>query len=161
MTEQKKEKTQYLTKSKKLELEQELEHLKKFKRKEVAEDLQHARSLGDISENAEYHEARDEQAKVEERIKYLEDILKNAEIFSNKTKRIEVFLGSTVTLEKKKTEEKKKYHIVGTEESDVEKNKISYLSPLGKAMMGKKKGDTFSFVAPNEVTKEYKVISIE
>lgn len=153
--------TQYLTKDKKEDLEKELDHLKKVRRKEVAEDLQHARSLGDISENAEYHEARDEQAKVEERINKLEEILKNAEVFTEKEKGAEVFLGSSVIIKNKKGGEEKIYQIVGTEESDVSNNKISHLSPLGKSMMGKKKGDMFSFVAPSGAITEYEIKGIK
>lgn len=153
--------SEYLTKEKYKELQEELENLKKNRRKELAEDLQYARSLGDLSENAEYHEARDEQAKVEGRIKYIENILKNASLVSSSPKKTEVFLGSKVTIKNQKTEEVKQYNIVGTEESDISNNKISHLSPLGKAIMGKKKREDFYFITPSGEKRGFKIIEIE
>lgn len=154
------EQIKYLSKSKYKELEDELEYLKKTRRKEVADTLEHARSLGDLSENAEYNEARELQAQIEDRIKELEEILKLAKIVSRPQKG-EVEVGSTVTLQKKGEKTTKKYQVVETEEADIEQNKISYLSPLGKAMMGRKKEEMFSFISPNGGEIKYKIIDIE
>lgn len=141
---------EYLTKEKFDEFTKELAELKNVKRKEVAENLEYAKSLGDLSENAEYHEARDVQAVVEDRIMKLEQLLKHAKIVSA-TSGGAISIGSTVTVEKdgKKVE----YSIVGSEESNIAEGKISMKSPFGQAIMGKKKGEKFSFKAPSgEVT---------
>jgi transcription elongation factor GreA len=150
---------EYLTKNKHEELTVELGHLKTFRRKEVAENLERAKSLGDLSENAEYQEAREDQAKTESRIGQLENILKTAIIVSHK-KGDTAEVGSVVVVKKEKDTEKKTYEIVGSEEADMSAGKISYLSPLGSAMIGKKKEDTFSFDTPNGKV-DYKVVSVE
>lgn len=148
---------EYLTKEKFDEFTAELAELKGKKRKEVAESLEYAKSLGDLSENAEYHEARDTQATIEDRIARLEELLKTAQIVSSNTGDT-VNVGSTVTVEK--DGKKFDYSIVGSEEADVIANKISMKSPFGQAILGKKKGDTFSFTAPSgELT--YKIVSIK
>jgi len=149
----------YLTKEKFEELEQELHNLKTVKRKEVAEKLEYARSLGDLSENAEYHDARNAQAEIESRINYLKEFLKKAEIVK-KTKSDKVQAGSTVTLEKKKDKEKVTYQIVSSEESDILENKISYESPLGSEMIDKKKGEEFTFQTPKG-SVDYIVVDIK
>ena len=154
------EQQEYLTKSKYKELEKELEHLKQVRRKEIADNLEYARSLGDLSENAEYHEARDMQAQIENRIQRLEQVLKSAKIVS-KSKKNEVDLGTVVILRKEDQKKEKKYQLVGSEEADIKQNKISYLSPLGKAIMNKKKGELFSFITPNGEKINYKIIDIE
>ncbi len=136
---------EYLTKEKFDEFTAELAHLKGVRRKEVAESLEYSKSLGDLAENAEYHEARDMQATVEDRIAKLEELLKYASIVSNHNTSA-VGIGSTVTVEK--AGKKFVYSIVGSEESDVATNKISIRSPFGQAIMNKKKGDTFTFKAP-------------
>jgi transcription elongation factor GreA len=137
---------EYLTKEKFDEFTKELAELKSTRRKEVAESLEYAKSLGDLSENAEYHEARDVQATIEDRIAKLEDLLKSAKIVSNhETNAVNV--GSVVTVEKNGT--KSVYTIVGSEEANVVANKISIKSPFGQAIIGKKKGDSFSFTAPS------------
>jgi len=149
----------FLTKDKKKELEIELEELKSVKRGEIAKSLEDAKALGDLSENAEYHQARSDQVKVEERIMKLEDMLKSASIVSKK-KGDEVGIGSTVVIKKNaKDSEKREYTIVGSEESDLLTAKISYASPLGSAMMGKKKGENFTAETPSG-TVEYKVVSV-
>lgn len=152
------EEKQYLTKEKFAELEKELEHLKTVRRKEVAQDLEYAKSLGDLSENAEYHEARDLQANIEDRIGKLEMLLKSAEIVStHKTDKVNV--GSIVTIEKKDGT-KKKYTIVGSEEADISVGKLSVTSPLGESLLGKKKGEKFTFSTPQGKT-DYSVTNIE
>ncbi len=138
---------EYLTKEKYEELQKELEFLRKTKRKEVAEDLEYAKSLGDLSENAEYHEARETQAEVEDRIMKIEAILSSAEIMAAHHTEV-VGIGSTVTIVREGTSEPLKISVVGSEEADVKKGKISLHSPLGEAMIGKKKGETFSFTSP-------------
>ncbi|HEU4677521.1 MAG TPA: transcription elongation factor GreA [Candidatus Paceibacterota bacterium] len=139
----------FLTQEKFEELKKELYHLKTVRRKEVAESLEYARSLGDISENAEYQEARDMQAAIEERIQYLEKVIKEAKIVATTKKGDVVALGSEVTIQKEKTNEAHTYTIVGSEEANIHERKLSFLSPLGEALMGKAKGDTFTFETPN------------
>lgn len=148
---------EYLTQEKYDAFKQELEQLKNVKRKEVAEALEYAKALGDLSENAEYHEARDEQAIVEDRIAKLEGIMKSAVIVKNHDTDT-VNVGSVLTVER--NSKKTHYTIVGTEESDAHMGKISIKSPFGQAVLGKKKGDMFSFEAPNG-TIEYKLIEIK
>lgn len=141
------------------ELKKELEHLHTTRRKEIAEQLEYARSLGDLSENAEYQEAREMQAAVEERVQKLEAILKNAKIVSGGKTDI-VGMGSKVTVQKVGSDDKHTYTIVGAEEADVMTGKISYHSPLGNALLGKKKGDEFSFHTPKG-TQKYKILKVE
>ena len=138
----------FVTQEKFEELKKELEHLKTTRRKEVAESLEYARSLGDISENAEYQEARDMQAAIEERIQYLEKVIKEAKIVAHVKKGDVVGLGSEVTIQKEKDKENRTYTIVGSEEANIHEHKLSYLSPLGEALMGKAKGDVFEFDTP-------------
>jgi len=149
----------YVSKDKYQELQTELKQLTTMKRREVAEDLEHAKSLGDLSENAEYHEARDAQAKLESRIAQVEDILKKAEIIKP-TKGDVVDAGSEVVIAKVKDKVKQTYHIVGPEEADMATGKLSYESPLGRALIGKKKEDTFSFETPKGKV-DYKIVSIK
>lgn len=149
---------EYLTQEKYDEFKTELAELKGKRRKEVAENLEYAKALGDLSENAEYHEARDMQATIEDRIARLEDLLKNAVIVSSKDLTGMVNVGSVVTVEK--DGKKFEYTIVGSEEADASSNKISVRSPFGQAIIGKKKGDSFSYKAPNgEIT--YKLLEVK
>ena len=150
---------EYLTKDKFEEFKKELEHLKTVKRKEVAEALEYSKSLGDFSENQEYQEARDSQAVLEDRISHLETVLKSAKIISTQNANI-VTVGSIITVEKDKDKTKKTYTMVGSEEADASIGKISIRSPLGKAAMGKTKGETFSFETPNGMMS-YKIIDIK
>lgn len=150
---------QYLTKEKLSEFKKELEYLRTEKRKEVAENLEYAKKLGDLSENAEYHEARQEQAEVEDRINHLENLLKTAVILDEQHGDV-VSVGSTVKVKKEGETEVRIYKIVGSEEADMAHGKVSNLSPLGSALLGKKKGEKFSFTTPKgNVT--YTLISIE
>jgi transcription elongation factor GreA len=150
------ENTNYLTPEKFKELENELSILKTTKRKEVANNLEYARSLGDLSENAEYQEAREMQATVEDRIAVIENTLKTAEIVSGERGDI-VSMGSTVTVEGPKG--KQVFKIVGSEEVDTALGKISNHSPIGTVLMGKKKGDTVSVSAPKGQIS-YKIVSV-
>ncbi len=149
----------YLTPEKFEELKKELEHLKTVRRKEIAESLEYARSLGDLSENAEYQEARDMQAAIEERIAYLEKTIKEAKIVAHEKHGDVVSLGSVVTIKKSKDKDKKEYTIVGSEEANIHDRKLSYLSPLGEALMGRTKGDEFEFETPVGKQK-YKVLKV-
>lgn len=130
------------------EMVKELEVLKTVRRTEIAKNLEYARSLGDLSENAEYQEARDLQAATEERIKRLEELVKNAKIMTDGSKRKEVGFGSKVAIHKEGGTEVHEYTIVGSEEADMRHKKLSHISPLGAALMGKKKGDVFTFETP-------------
>lgn len=155
-----KDEKQYLTKEKFSELSKELENLKTVRRKEVAEDLEYAKSLGDLSENAEYHEARDLQANIEDRISKLEQLLKSATVVSTGQSSEMVGVGSIVTVAKNSDSEKKTYTIVGSEEADINQNKVSVSSPIGEAMQGKKKGDEFTFRTP-QGSATYKIVDIK
>lgn len=139
---------EYVTKEKFEELEKELEHLKKIKRREVADNLEYAKSMGDLSENAEYQEAREQQAEVEERISKIEQIIKNAEILSAHHGGI-ITIGSTVVVVKVSDDQKSTYKIVGSEEADISIGLISNNSPLGSSLIGKKKGDSFEVNTPS------------
>jgi len=149
----------FLTPEKFEELKTELEHLKTVRRKEVAESLEYARSLGDLSENAEYQEARDMQAAIEERIAHLEKIMKEAKIVAHAKKGDVVGLGSEVVIQKEKESDNRTYTIVGSEEANIHEHKLSYLSPLGEALMGKVKGDSFVFETPSG-KQTYKVLKV-
>jgi transcription elongation factor GreA len=150
---------EYLTKEKLDELTKELDYLKKTKRREVADSLEYAKSMGDLSENAEYQEARDMQAEVEERIGKLENILKNAEIL-HAHKGGNVTIGSTIVVKKSGDKEAKTFQLVGSEEADILKGKISNQSPIGAAIMGKKKGDKFDIAAPKGKTS-YEIVDVK
>ena len=130
------------------EMVKELEHLKTVRRTEIAQSLEYARALGDLSENAEYQEARDLQAATEERIKRLEEMLKTTKIITEGRKKDEVGFGSKVSIKKEGSADVHEYTIVGSEEADMRVKKLSHVSPLGNALMGKKKGDTFTFETP-------------
>lgn len=151
--------TDYLSKEKYQELEQELADLQLNKRKEVAERLEFAKSLGDLSENAEYHAAREEQAEIEDRITQLETLLKTSQIVSLHHSSV-AEIGTTLTVEKLTDKTKTKLTIVGSEEADVASGRISGQSPLGLALMGKKKGDEVTVQTPRGAVV-YKVVSIE
>ncbi|HWU24236.1 MAG TPA: transcription elongation factor GreA [Candidatus Paceibacterota bacterium] len=131
------------------EMVKELDYLKTVRRTEIAKNLEYARSLGDLSENAEYQEARDLQAATEERIRRLEDLVKRAHILTDGKKKDVVGFGSTVVIKKDGGSDKHEYMIVGSEEADMRAHKLSHVSPLGAALMGKKKGDVFTFETPN------------
>lgn len=131
------------------EMVKELDYLKTVRRTEIAKNLEYARSLGDLSENAEYQEARDLQAATEERIRRLEDLVKRAHILTDGKKKDVVGFGSTVIIKKDGGSDKHEYMIVGSEEADMRAHKLSHVSPLGAALMGKKKGDVFTFETPN------------
>ncbi len=141
------EEKEYLSQEKFDELKKELDYLKSVRRKEIAEQLEFAKGLGDLSENAEYHEARQNQAETEERIAKLEHMLKQAEI-TEKHKGGTVSVGSTVVCQKAGDKTERRYQIVGSEETNTKEGKISNKSPLGEALMGKRNGDKVSYETP-------------
>lgn len=128
-------------------LKEEYEYLKNVRRAEVKEQLKIARSFGDLSENSEYDEARDQQAKVESRIAELEYLIKNAEVVDTDTIKNVVALGTTVVLKYADGKEVT-YHIVGSNEVDPMNKKISDQSPIGSAVVGKKKGASIVIETP-------------
>lgn len=130
------------------EMVKELEYLKTVRRTEIAKNLEYARALGDLSENAEYQEARDLQAATEERIKRLDEMVRTTKIITDGKKKDEVGFGSKVSIKKQGSPDAHEYTIVGSEEADMRVKKLSHVSPLGAALMGKKKGDTFTFETP-------------
>jgi transcription elongation factor GreA len=141
---------QYLTNEKFGELKKELEHLKSVRRKEVADQLEYAKKLGDLSENAEYHQAREDQAEVEDRIGRLENLIKNATIMTAGGGDV-ITVGSTVRLTREGENKSYLYSIVGSEEADMSQGKVSNMSPLGSALLGHKIGDTVKVTAPKGV----------
>lgn len=148
----------YISKEKKAELEEELNLLKTTKRKEILDSLEYARSLGDLSENAEYHQAREDQAKLEDRINKVEEILRESVLVKKHTGNV-VELGTTVTIKKSGDKEKRVYTIVGGEEADTLTGKISNNSPLGLALIGHKVGDIAQFETPKGINK-YEILDI-
>ncbi len=148
----------FLTKQRLEELRRELEELKTKKRLEIAEKLRSAKDLGDLSENSEYLEARDEQARVERRIAELEETTKNAVVIKEGVSKNEVDLGSTVEVARDRKQ--LKFVIVGSEESKPEKGFISNESPLGRALMGCKVGDSVEVNTPAGEKVQYKIQKI-
>lgn len=143
------EKTYPMTIEGKKKLEAELEELKVVKRKEVVERIKIARGFGDLSENSEYESAKDEQAFVEGRISTLEQMLRNAEIIDNSNAASdEVTIGRTVTFQELPSGEEEKYTIVGKAEADPFSGKISNESPIAKALIGNKVGDSVTIATP-------------
>ncbi|MDO8430649.1 MAG: transcription elongation factor GreA [Candidatus Taylorbacteria bacterium] len=142
---------QYLTSEKMQEFKKELSFLKTDKRKQVAENLEYTKKLGDLAENAEYHDARQIQAEVEDRISHLENLLKTAVIVDGNDSFIRegmVSIGSNVKIQKDGEKDLREYKIVGSEEADMAQGKVSNLSPLGASLLGKKKGDKIEVNTP-------------
>ena len=148
---------QYFTKERLEELKVELEDLKTRRRIEVGERLKRAKELGDLSENSEYFEAREEQAQVETRIAELEDTVKTAKIIEKSVSNTSISIGSTVEAEK--NGQRMKFTIVGSDEARPEAGSISNESPLGSALLGKKAGDQITVKSPSG-SMEYKIIAI-
>ncbi len=142
-------------------LSRELEHLIKIKRREIAERIERAKELGDLSENAEYHEAKDAQAFNEGRINELETKLKNVIIVEeNGSAGGKIGMGSEITVLNKQTGEEKNFKIVSFNEADPINGKISNESPLGTAFLDKKKGDEVMAQTPKGETK-YKILKVK
>ncbi len=150
----------YLTKERLEELKKELEVLKDQKRREVADRLKQAKEFGDLSENSEYSEAREEQSRVETRISELEDILKKAVIIKNEKigNGESVVIGSTVAV--RKDGQVFTYRIVGSNEAKPEEGKISNESPLGCAFLDKKVGESVTVATPGGKA-DYQIMKIE
>jgi transcription elongation factor GreA len=142
-------------------LQQEIEYLSNDKRREVAERIRIAREFGDIAENAEYDDAKNEQAHLEARIALLEERLRAARVVTKKEiKSGEVSIGTKVRLRDMDAKQTIEYHIVGSAEADPAENKLSNESPVGKAIMGRKKGEVVEVAAPRGALK-YKILDIK
>jgi transcription elongation factor GreA len=141
-------------------LEEELEFLKGMKRREVAERIKQALAFGDISENSEYDEAKNEQAQVEGRIVQLENMLKNAKVIDEDEVSTEVVsLGSKVRLLDMEFDEEVEYYIVGSTEANPSNSKISNESPVGSALIGKGRGEIVEVLVPDGIIK-FKILEI-
>lgn len=149
---------QYFTKERLEELKKELEFLKTQKRIEIGERLKRAKELGDLSENSEYFEAREEQAQVETQIAELEEMIKHAAIIEKSLSTAVISVGSTVVADR--NGQHMKFTIVGSNEAKPEAGLISNESPLGSSFLGKKAGDKVVVHAPSGKI-EYSIISIE
>jgi len=143
-------------------LKGEIEHLRTTKRREVAERIKEAREFGDISENAEYDHAKNEQAMLEARIAQLEEKLRNATVIDQKS--IDtgtVSVGTKVWVKDQKTDKSQKFKIVGSAEADPSDGKLSNESPVGRALLGRKRGDTVTVPVPRGPARKLKITKIE
>ena len=138
----------YLTPEGAEELRRELDELINVKRIELARKLKAAVAEGDLKENADYHDAKEQQAFLEGRIQYLENILRSSKIIENTGKTDEVRLGSVVTIVEEGVHEEEVYSIVGAAEANPREGKISHESPIGSALLGHRKGDKVRVKAP-------------
>lgn len=139
-------------------LEAELKHLTQVERPQVIKAIEEARAQGDISENAEYDAAKDRQAYIEGRIAEIQGKLASAEVVDpSQIQSDRIVFGATVFLHDLETEEEVSYQIVGVDEADVKQNKISILSPLARALIGKKAGDVVMVQSPKG-EREYEII---
>ena len=139
------------------DIESELDELKRVKRPEIIKAIKEARALGDLSENADYHAAREEQAIIEGRIQELEYMVEHASIISEESSDT-VKIGSSVVIRYDDEDDLEEYKIVGSTESDPFENKISNESPIAKALLGKKKGSKVTVESPNG---EYEIELVE
>ncbi len=154
------EKETILTKDGLRRLEEELEHLKGTKRKEIAERIKQAKAFGDLSENAEYDDAKNEQAFVEGRILQIEQMLRNARVIDNASVPSDaVSVGATVRLNDLAAGSEITYMIVGSAEADPLRDRISNESPVGRALIGRKKGETVTVRVPVGTLK-YTILEI-
>ena len=141
-------------------LEAELKHLKSEERPAIIRAIAEAREHGDLSENAEYHSAREKQSFIEGRIKELEGVLGLAEVIDPATLSGAVKFGATVTLVHEDTDEEKTWQIVGEYEADVEKGLLNIKSPIARALIGKEEGDSVEVRTPGG-EKSYEILSIQ
>ena len=142
------------------ELEEKLEYLKTVRRQEIAEEIKQARAFGDLSENAEYDEAKNEQARIEGEIVLIEKTLRNAQVVDEEEVDVRtVNIGAKVKLLDKDYDEEEEYQIVGSAEADLSKKRISNESPVGRALLGKKIGTTVKVETPGGIAK-YKILDI-
>lgn len=149
---------EYITKENKAALEAEHKELSGPRRAAIIKTIEYAKSLGDLSENAEYHSARDEQAQLLERIATIEHVLKHAVVVEPSTNGT-VDIGSVVSVKKDGEPNTRTFTMVGSEETDMLAGKISYKSPIGAALFGKKKGDTVTVITPKG-DMEYEIVSV-
>jgi len=150
----------YLTPEGKQKLEKELSILKTKERDELAARLKHAISMGDLSENADYHKAKEDQGFLEGRIQEIEAILKNSEVIQEQSSYEEVALGAKVTIQEEGYQPET-YHLVGRKEANPRNGKISHESPIGKALLGHKVGDVVKVHLPNNNSTEFEILDIE
>jgi transcription elongation factor GreA len=142
-------------------LEDEVNHLKNVERHEIIKAIADARQHGDLSENAEYHAAKERQGFIEGRVLELEDQIGRAEVIDvSKLSGTTVKFGATVTLVDEDTDEKRKYQIVGDVESDAKHGRISLSSPIARALIGKGKGDTVEVTTPGGA-RSYEILKVE
>jgi transcription elongation factor GreA len=151
---------QFLSKEKVEELKQRLNELQTTKRFEIAKRLKGAKEHGDLSENFEYAQAKEDQDKLEREIFDLEVLLKNARIITKPKSKNVVNVGLMVTIRHKGREDVT-YTIVGSQDADPMQNKISNVSPIGRALLGRKAGDVVKFKTPKGIEVEYEVVNIE
>lgn len=149
----------YLTPEGEAKLRAELEELKGPRREELSQRLRSAIQMGDLSENADYHKAKEDQGFLEGRIKELENILRNAVTIEKAAGQDSVFIGAHVTIQEG-SEEPETYHLVGPTEADPRKGRISHESPIGRALMEKKVGDIAEAETPGGKLK-FKILKIE
>jgi transcription elongation factor GreA len=141
-------------------LEEELRHLKMNERPAVIRQIAEAREHGDLSENAEYHAARERQSFIEGRVAELEDKISRAEIIDvSKLSGKQIKFGATITVVDEDTDEKNSYQIVGPDEADIREKRLSITSPLARAVIGKKVGDTVEVTTPNG-SKSYEIVKV-
>ena len=150
----------HLTAAGQARLEAELRDLKTVRRPQVIKDIAEARAHGDLSENAEYHAAREEQSHIEGRIKELEAVLSLAEIVDISKLSGSVKFGATVELVDEETDEEITYQIVGPHEANIDKNLLNLQSPLARALIGKEEGDSVEVRTPGGV-RSYEVLSVK
>ena len=144
------------------ELKAKIEHLRTDRRREVAQRIKEAREFGDISENAEYDDAKNEQAMLEKQIGDLEDKLRSARVIDAKHVDTDVVgVGVTVHLKDQKTDKSSKFRIVGSAEADPAESKLSNESPVGKALLGHKRGETVTVPVPRGPARKLKITKIE
>jgi transcription elongation factor GreA len=143
-------------------LKGEIEHLSTEKRREVAERIRVARQFGDIAENAEYDDAKNDQMLLEHRIARLEEQLRNARVIEKGEVTADVVsVGAVVRLRDVDAKQTVEYYIVGSAEANPSENKLSNESPVGKAIMGHKKGETVEVTTPRGVSLKYKILDIK
>jgi transcription elongation factor GreA len=142
-------------------LKQELDFLRTDRRREVAERIRVAREFGDIAENAEYDDAKNEQAMLEHKIAQLEDRLANARLIDSNSDTSVVSVGSRVRLRDLDMKETVEYHIVGSAEANPAEQKLSNESPVGKAIIGRKKGETVEVLTPRGSKLKFKIMEIK
>jgi transcription elongation factor GreA len=144
------------------ELKAKIEHLRGVRRREVAERIKEAREFGDIAENSEYDDAKNEQAMLEKQISDLEEQLRNARVIDARSVDTDVVsVGATVHVKDQKTEKSTKFRIVGSAEADPSENKLSNESPVGKALLGHKRGETVTVPVPRGPARKLKITKIE